>query len=300
MTDPIQISVVIPAYNVAHFLPRCLASVSAQTLPPAEIIVVDDGSTDDSASVARGLGAKVVSKANGGLSSARNAGIRAASTNWIALLDADDRWAPEKLRLQAAAVSGDTVLVYTGIRIFDDTGVRSTSTAASPAAAKRMLRYCNPIAPSTVLARRDCLERVGGFREDIRACEDWDMWVRLQRMGSFAAVEQSVTDYYVHPASMSADPARMLVAFEQISDATLLADLRGPERWVWRRRLHAAQFYSASLIARDNHVKGEVRYILRSLGAWPSPAWQPRRFLSLIVSLKNMLSSRHSQSSTRP
>src|ERR1700757_37711 len=96
-----KISVIIPAYNAAHFLPRCLKSVFAQTLQPAEVIVVDDGSTDDSADVARKLGARVVSRPNGGLSAARNTGVQSSTSEWIALLDADDLWAPEKLRAQA-------------------------------------------------------------------------------------------------------------------------------------------------------------------------------------------------------
>ena len=194
-----KISVIIPAYNAAHFLPRCLNSVFAQTLQPAEVIVVDDGSKDDTAEVARKLGARVVSRPNGGLSAARNTGVQSSSSEWVALLDADDMWAPEKLRAQADRVQDDTVLVYTGIRIFGDDGVRSTSLAVEPAEARRMLRYRNPITPSSVMARREALARNGGFREDIRACEDWEMWMRLQRLGSFAAVPDALTDYYVYP-----------------------------------------------------------------------------------------------------
>ena len=120
----VRISVVIPAYNAARFLPRCLASVFAQTLKPDEVIVVDDGSTDDTAALAAALGARVISRPNGGLSAARNTGIQNASSEWIALLDADDLWAPEKLERQVACIRPETVLVYTGIRFFDDHGSR--------------------------------------------------------------------------------------------------------------------------------------------------------------------------------
>ena len=92
-----KISVVIPAYNAARFLPRCLKSVFAQTLQPEEVIVVDDGSTDSTAEVAEALGARVINRRNGGLSAARNTGIKGASSEWIALLDADDLWARDKL-----------------------------------------------------------------------------------------------------------------------------------------------------------------------------------------------------------
>lgn len=284
-----KISVVIPAYNAAHFLPRCLESVFAQTLQPAEVIVVDDGSTDGSAETARRLGATVVSRPNGGLSAARNTGIQQASGEWIALLDADDRWSPGKLRAQVECIEPNTVLVYTGIRIFGDDGVRKSCAAARPADVVRSLRYANPITPSSVLAKRDALLKVGGFREDIRACEDWDMWVRLSGLGSFAAVEDSLTDYYVYPSSMSTDPERMLTAMEKILPSTLVSDLSGLRRWAWERRIRAVQLYSAALIARDNGREGEMSYMLRSFAAWPSPFWEPRRFLGAAVTVRNQL-----------
>ena len=287
-----KVSVVIPAYNAARFLPRCLKSVFAQTLPPAEVIVVDDGSSDDSAEIARQLGARVVSRPNGGLSAARNTGVRSSSSEWVALLDADDMWQPEKLQSQAERVQTDTVLVYTGIRIFSDDGVRRTSLAMDPAEARKVLRFRNPITPSSVIARREALERNGGFREDVRACEDWEMWMRLQRVGGFAAVPDPLTDYYVYPTSMSTDPKRMLDAMEQILPTTLVEDLHGTERWVWTQRIRAVQLYSAALIARDNGLKGEIAYILRSLAAWPSPLWEPHRFAGLAVSVRNELLGR--------
>lgn len=284
-----KIGVVIPAYNAARFLPRCLESVRAQTLQPDEVIVVDDGSTDGTAALAAELGAKVVRRENGGLSAARNTGIQSTSCEWIALLDADDLWAPEKLERQAACVRPETVLVYTGIRIFGDDGVREEVRAADTAFAKKVLRYRNLITPSTVLARREMLLGGGGFREDIRACEDWEMWFRLQHLGDFECVSDPLTNYYVYPSSLSANPEKMLDALNRIVDTTLLADLSGLRRWVWRRRIFAAQLASAALIARDNRLRGDGRYMLRSLGAWPSPFWQPGRFAIFAVSVRNRL-----------
>lgn len=284
-----KISVVIPAYNAAHFLPRCLESVFAQTLAPAEVIVVNDGSEDDTAATAERLGAIVVSRPNGGLSAARNTGVHRATSDWVGLLDADDRWSPEKLRAQVDQIQPDTILVYTGIRIFDDIGVRQSCPAIPPDEALKMLRYKNPITPSTALARRDALLKAGGFREDIRACEDWDMWMRLSKLGSFAAVLDALTDYYVYPSSMSTDPGRMLVAMEQILPTTLLADLDGWSRWSWSQRIRAAQLYSAALIVRDNGLPGEIGYMLRSLAAWPSPFWEPQRLAGFAVSVRSQL-----------
>jgi glycosyltransferase involved in cell wall biosynthesis len=285
----VKISVVIPAYNAARFLPRCLNSVLAQTLKPDEVIVVDDGSTDNTAEVAEALGARVISRRNGGLSAARNTGIKSASNEWIALLDADDLWAPDKLERQAACVGPNTVLVYTGIRIFDDKGIFDQRRGVEPTMALKILRYRNPITPSSALVRRDAVEQDGGFREDIRACEDWEMWVRLQRVGQFEAVSDPLTDYYIYPNSLSANPEKMLEALDRIIDTTLVADLRGFDRWAWRCRIRAVQLYSAGLIARDNGLKGEIRYMIRSLCAWPSPFWKPARFAMFAVSARNSL-----------
>src|ERR1035438_4421395 len=112
-----KISVVIPAYNAASFLPRCLKSVFAQTLKPEEVIVVDDGSSDNSAALAEELGAKVIRCQNGGPAAARNAGIHSTSSDWIAFLDADDMWAPKKLERQVVLIRPETVMVYCSIRI---------------------------------------------------------------------------------------------------------------------------------------------------------------------------------------
>jgi hypothetical protein len=115
------------------------------------------------------------------------------------------------------------------------------------------------------------------------------MWVRLSQLGSFAAVEDPLTDYYVYPASMSTDPERMLTAMEQILPSTLVSDLSGLRRWAWVRRIRAVQLYSAGLIARENGRDGEMSYMLRSFAAWPSPFWKPARFLAAAVSARNQL-----------
>jgi hypothetical protein len=204
-------------------------------------------------------------------------------------LDADDSWVPEKLARQAASIRPETVLVYTGLRIFDDYGIRAERPAIDAIAAIKMLRYHNPITPSTVLVRREAIMRIGGFHQGIRSCEDWEMWVRLQRLGEFEAVAGVLTNYYVYPGSLSSNPEVMLHSFNKIIDTTLLDGLHGLGRWIWKRRIIAAQLCSAGLIARDHRLKNEVPYMFQSLCTWPSPFWQPRRFAMFAVSAKNML-----------
>ena len=291
-----KISVVIPAYNAARFLPRCLESVFAQTLKPVEVIVVDDGSTDNTVAVAAKLGATVLRRPNGGPGAARNAGIQFATGEWIALLDADDLWAPEKLERQTACIRPETVLVYTGVQIFDDKGIREELPAIEVTSARKMLRYRNPFATSSVLMRRKAALADGGFREEICSCEDWELWVRLERAGDFEAVADPLTRYYVYPKSFSANPEKMLEGLDQVIDTTLLAGLHGLNRWAWRHRIRAVQLCSAGLIARNNALKNEVRYMFQSLCAWPSPWWEPRRFVLFTVSARNRLRGRLSPS----
>jgi hypothetical protein len=132
----------------------------------------------------------------------------------------------------------------------------------------------------------------GGFREDIRTCEDWELWFRLIRRGGFEVVAQPVTDYYVYTGSNSTDPRRMLAAMEKIIPTTLVADLSGPRRRIWTHRIRAVQLFSAALIARENGLPDEISYLLRSIAAWPSPFCDPRRFAALAVSLRNRLLGR--------
>jgi glycosyltransferase involved in cell wall biosynthesis len=285
----VKISVVIPAHNAAAFLPRCLGSVFAQTLKPEEVVLVDDGSTDNTAALARELGAKVISQPSEGPAGARNTAIRNASSDWIALLDADDRWHPEKLERQAASIDPGTVLVYTGVRIFNDSGVLDAHPAVDAVATRKMLRYRNPITASSVLVKREALVRDGGFRKDVRGCEDWDMWMRAQELGEFVAVREPLTDYYIYPMSLSANPEQMLQAYSRIIDSTLLVGLKGLNRKMWKQRIDAVQLSSAGLIARENRLTSELRYMLRSLAAWPSPFWEPKRFALTAVTVRNKM-----------
>jgi glycosyltransferase involved in cell wall biosynthesis len=261
--------------------------VFAQTLTPCEVIVVDDGSTDATAAVAAELGARVITRPNSGPSAAKNSGVQAASGEWVAFLDADDRWSPGKLESQAGGVSAQTILSFTGLRVFDDHGIRGESLAPDAASAVKMLRYTNPITNSSVLVRRDAFLRSRGFREEIRHGEDWELWFRLSRQGQFAAVPAALTDYYVYPGSLSANPERMIEGLGQFIDTTLLADLRGLSRQIWRQRILATQLASAGLIARDNGLMGEVALMFRAVCVWPAPFWQPSRFAMLAVSARN-------------
>ncbi len=187
MSDNSQysISVVIPTYNRRDFLAGCLESVFRQTALPDEIIVVDDGSTDGTSEwIAQTYpDIHLISQPNAGVSAARNAGIRLAKSNWIALLDSDDVWLPEKIGLQVAALKAEPSykICHTEEKwIFD--GMERPVAPAYRKRGGRIFEACLPvcaISPSTVLIHRSLFDEIGLFDESFPVCEDYDLWLRI-------------------------------------------------------------------------------------------------------------------------
>lgn len=287
-------TVLIPAYNAETTLRRAVDSVLAQTLPATEILVVDDGSRDGTAALVNGAYAgrvRLLSKPNGGLSSARNFGLREATGELIAFLDADDWWAPEKLARQTRvfAEQPETQITYTGLWIVDElSGERRQQAPADSAHLWPQLRWTNPfIPPSSVMMRRSALEAVGCFNEAIRAAEDWELWVKsTRRQYRFVATPEPLTFYQESPNGLSGDADRMFGSCLQILDGTLLEGLEGLERAMWRRRILSFQAFKSCLTARGAGDRAKERaYMFLSLKAWPLPTWQPMRFKYFAVTL---------------
>lgn len=281
-----EISVVIPSYNYAHYLARAIDSVLAQTYPVKEVIVIDDGSTDDTREVVGKYDypVKYVYQDNAGLSAARNAGIRLARTPWVGLLDSDDWWMPTKVEEQVKKLSArpDAVLAYTRI-MYMWPDASKPGGWVGPDELWPRLRYSNPITPSTVIVRRAAVLEAGGFDESLRSCEDWDMWVRIFDQGSFVGVEEPLTAYHMTPASMSRHVQRMVDNTELIIDKSLLKGLSGVSRMMWRRRIQSAALYYAALASRENGNARETQsYLFRSIAQWPSPNFLPKRWWTLL------------------
>lgn len=185
-----SVSVIIPAYNASRFLGECLRSVLNQTHPPTEVIVVDDGSTDNTAEVVHAFGSQIryTRKENGGPSSARNVGLRIATGYYIAFQDADDVWLPEKLALQVdyLAKHPEHALVYSDLSEVDvRLGVLQPSKYRAIGVKPREgyvfeRQVINGfIFPPTTLFRREVMERIGLFDESLQQQEDTEFFVRL-------------------------------------------------------------------------------------------------------------------------
>lgn len=189
------VSTIIPTYNRSHIVVYAIESALTQDWPNHEVIVVDDGSTDDTESVCRKFGTSIVyvKQRNQGVSSARNKGIQLAKGEFIAFLDSDDIWLPRKLSSQMyQMLSDDKIAVSATYARYDPAHTSSANYAKTGATWKELFQRGVTLATSTILTRKALLKRVGGFREDIKHYEDRDCWLRLLFYGSYYCIEDDL------------------------------------------------------------------------------------------------------------
>jgi glycosyltransferase involved in cell wall biosynthesis len=220
-----KVDILIPAYNTARFLPAALASVEAQTFTDWRILLIDDGSTDNTREVIapfrERMGGKLqyIWKENAGLSAARNTGLSHATAELIALLDADDEWLPERLAESVRSLDESPVagLSY-GFVSRTDTDGRIVSThdemkADAEGFITRSIYTRRIDLPCpTITFRRACVDRVGGFDETMRATEDRDLWVRISQHYEVVRIPRVIAYYRISPAAMTSDMERMFTA----------------------------------------------------------------------------------------
>lgn len=217
--DPPLVSIVIPCFNQAAYLPASIGSALAQTHRPLEIVVVDDGSADDTAGVAsRYDDVMCIRQTNRGLAHARNAGLAACRGAFVVCLDADDRLDPRAVErgLRALAARPDAGLAFGRPRVIDASGALMFT--APPVALETVagdgyaaLLGSNVIwNPAVALIRRDVLDAVGGFDPGVHASADYDLYLRIARRFPLAAHGDVVADYRHHGTAMSRNAAVML------------------------------------------------------------------------------------------
>lgn len=225
MNSSPRVSVVIPAYNAAWCVRRAVDSVLAQDYRDYELIVVNDGSTDATAEVlaAYGDAVRVVSKPNGGLSSARNAGIAAARGEYVAFLDADDWWLPTKLSHQIAILENQPELLFcsttTMVQTPEGQRLADWRCGRGDRPALECIFAINAYVAgsgSAVLAKREAFARAGGFDESLRSLEDIDMWMRLAALGEFACIDEPLVVIEKRTDSMSGNLDVMRTAAIQV------------------------------------------------------------------------------------
>jgi glycosyltransferase involved in cell wall biosynthesis len=180
-----KISVVIPTFNRGHIVARAIKSVLQQTFKPLEIIVVDDGSTDNTTEVLKSYDAKIkiIHQKNRGVSAARNAGITMASAEWIALLDSDDEWLPDKLSNHKIFLEKHKEYdIFQCEEIWVRNGRRVNPRNKHKKYGGHIFEKCLPlciISPSAVIFKKALWQEMNGFDETFPVCEDYDMWLRV-------------------------------------------------------------------------------------------------------------------------
>ena len=203
------VSVVVATYNQAAFLGEAIASVAAQTFPDWELLIADDGSTDETAATVAAFGGdgriRYLPGAHAERAAARNRGVAASTGDLVAFLDADDTWRADKLARQVAALAAapEAAACYAVARFVDAAGrplpLRKPGRTLSGRLFPRLV-LGNCIILASMMTRRSRLDAVGGFDATLPAygCEDWDLWLRLARRHAFVAVDEELVRYRVH------------------------------------------------------------------------------------------------------
>jgi glycosyltransferase involved in cell wall biosynthesis len=281
-----QVSVVIPTHNRAHMLNEALGSVLAQTYHDFEIIVIDDGSTDNTPAICRKHHTRIryIYQESRGRSAARNAGITTAQGNYIAFLDDDDVWLPRKLGLQVDALERDrdVDLVYGPLYV---TAGGCRSIMGEPPGLKDPLEWLlfDPCItnPSVMMARRRTFDRVGLFDAAMEPCEDWDFLIRIAlKGGRFRFIDEPLAEYRLHSSNTISQIDRMNAAhFAVLEKVFALPEM--PHILSARRR----HYVSRSWIRLGNE-----RYVNLQIGAaWT--AWRQAMKLDPSVLTLRLLSS---------
>jgi glycosyltransferase involved in cell wall biosynthesis len=258
----LSVSIIIATYNRAEWLPAAIDSLLQQTRPPDEIIVVDDGSTDDTQRVLATYAPSVtvITQANMGLSGARNSGIRAATGDLLAFLDSDDTLPPHSIDHRArvleahpefGVVYGDALLIGSGGEALG----KFTQFRPGPRPSGDIfaaLAYHNLSPPHAYMIRRACLDKVGLFDESLTTLEDHDLWLRIAAHFQFYYVDEVVAHYQTHQNMMS------LTRADAMRSNDILLQERAIQQTAFVRLTPRQQARIYTSLATKYAVEGEV------------------------------------------
>ncbi len=275
-----MISVIIPAYNVAGFVREAVDSALAQTFRDIEVIVVDDGSTDGSADALHDVDdrrLRVIREEHAGSAAARNAGLRLASGDLVAFLDADDRWAAQNLERQSAYLENqpEVDMTFGHSLVIDEEGTSlgfRSSSYAGPISLAQLLRTNEIGNGSCLLLRREALDRAGWFDPKLTACVDIDVWMRMAslRPWNVVAIPEVLTFYRRRKGQISGDWRRMEAGYLQLLERLRRVaplDVRREEN-----RSRAGRYRYYARLARESGEAGTAARLLATAFCW-SPVW---------------------------
>jgi glycosyltransferase involved in cell wall biosynthesis len=306
-----KVSVIIPTYNCAHHLEQAIESAINQTYRDLEIIVIDDGSTDNTSQVVRKYETTIryIWQENCGVSAARNHAIKSSAGELIAFLDADDWWEPTKLAEQVSLIAKDPelCLIYSDLDVsYDDGSVVHSFLSSRPLAAGGyvfdQLLESGFIIPSTVLLRRDCLEQVGMFDESMRSHEDLELWLRLCRIWKVALVRKALTHRRQGTANLTSNTSlRTEYGIKFLLKTLSMPNITTTQRLTMVRQLGKAYFSRGYYYFTEGEMEKCREALRQSLycSAWNPKAWTyyaasfcPGTLIGFIRRYKRILFSR--------
>lgn len=300
--DPPLVSVIIPAYNAAAFIDRTLRSVLNQTYRHIEVLVVDDGSTDQTAEIVATFikqddRMRSLSQPNSGVAVARNLAITHAKGEFIAPIDADDIWYPENIEKQVQCMiqGGNSVgLVYSWSVDIDESDALLGSFRASEIEGHVYATLiCHNFLGngSATMMRRSFLEQVGDYNGTVSPCEDWDLYIRIAERYDFRVVPVFLIGYRKLPTSHSSDYSKMARAHGLIMQS-VWQQHPGLPRCLFRLSSSSLYFYFAYQSNRRNNPPGTLFWIYQAIRVDPVTSWiQPELYRLLLHSLWKLLRS---------
>lgn len=272
------VSIIVPTYNYSRYLPDAIESALRQTYSPIEIIVVDDGSTDDTATLVEAeFSEKVryIFQSNQGLSAARNTGIREARGDFLVFLDADDRLASSMVEDSRSALTalGESFAIIANLAgLIDEKGAPIADRRTFPEEDVE-IRQLDLLVMSrfgaNLLARRDAIVAAGGFDVSLKACEDRDLWIRVAAQYRIMRLGKRLSQIRRHGENMSSNGGRQTSAIRQVlSKAKDSRYLKGMKRVLWAK-IWAMFLYQRGLLLLSRTRSQAVLSILLSCALWP-------------------------------
>ena len=267
------VSIIIPTYNRSQLIGRSIKSVLNQTYRDFELIVVDDGSTDDTEKVVAGFKDEriryVQREKNGGEAAARNTGIKAAKSDYIAYQDSDDEWLPEKLARQVELLRDalpEVGVIYTGFWKVDNqkkTYIPFSWVRQKNGNIHEELLNGNFIGSPVALIKKECFDRVGPFDERLRNLVDWEMWLRISKLYHFRCVDEPLAIAHYNSGNVSYNPSSLIEALELVLE-------KHRDKFEGEKKLLAKHWMNiGNLLVAEGDVKKGRHYIIDALKLYP-------------------------------
>lgn len=266
------VSVIIPTYNRANLVGKAIKSVLSQTYQDFEIIVIDDGSTDNTEETVKSFNnfkiRYICHSDNRGISAARNTGIRASLGKYIALLDSDDEWLPEKLDKQVDVLqnkSSEVGVVCSWSYNIDEKGsyISKRCLPKKGGYIYEDLLSTNPISVPTVLIRKECFNRVGLFDDLLNTQQDWDMWIRISKYYRFVLIKIPLVKYRLHSNQISRNLELKIITANRIL-------VKYKDELEIRRRAHSKHYFCiGNRFCHMGKTKDGQGYLLKAISLYP-------------------------------